>query len=154
MNRAVAVVGITLVGLAVGFAVAGALNDEGQREVALVLAMDGGVCKPQDPEKLGGSWVRSKITWHVTNNCTSAQVVAMQNFRKREDGTPSGTTENDLVKPYPPMSQSIGPGASSDVDTHLKKFKLWDTYKYSICAGPDTQNLGTCIDPDVDVWPF
>lgn len=155
MNRTVAVVGGTIVGLAVVFVVAGALKNDGKREVDVVLSTADGVCKAVEPvDKLGGSWVRSKLTWHVTNNCTSAQIVGMQDFKKRPE---LGSTENDLVKPYPPMSQSISatpPNNTGDVETHLKKFKFWDTYKYSICTDPAAQNPATCIDPDVDVWPF
>jgi len=151
MKRAVAVVGITIVGLAVVLAAAVQLSGD-KREVSVELTMQKEGCKAVDNvDTLQGSKLRPKLTWHIINHCATPQNVWIQDFKKRVDGSP-GQAENDLVKPYPVMV-SVAQGAPADADAHIQKFKFFATYKYDICVGADSQNQ-LCIDPDVDVWPF
>lgn len=157
MNRMVAVVagGVVLL-IVVGF---GAITfmKKGKPEVKLILNASGADCRIQMPDVVGERHGK-KVKWTITNNCSSGQLVRLSDFKRRHlIGDGYDAFDNAVVSPYPPTSQLIGPGGTAALDATLDKgVKYWpliDTYKYTICVGPDASNLTNCIDPDVEVWP-
>ena len=127
-------------------------DHRGKPDVNVTLTQAGDVCTPAVSDVIGGGWLK-KVTWHITNGCTNAQVVTMQDFVK-DDGGKKSTDRVSVFSDDPVVSETINPGAGEyQLKARISKFVLLTSlYHYTICTrAPSGANR--CVDPDVEIWP-
>jgi|SRR5450759_5171843 hypothetical protein len=156
---AVVVVGVVGVGLFTGCRYLGFVaTNKGKSDVDVVLSMQGGICKADEKvDDLGGEKDK-KITWHVSNrDCDIPQYVTFSEYRERLP-TGLGPVDTGVVDPDPAYSKQLARGDKDNVDAKIAKEihkpNPDKVFKYRICVGPFPNPTITCLDPDVDVWPF
>ena len=111
---------------------------------------------------LGGKW-KAKLTWHLTNNCTTAQYVRVMHYQEyrsadEPDPTKLRAVDDNIVDPTPADSNRLDPGDDDKkLEAHIKKDNTGSgkdiLYKYWICVGSTPGPTTNCLDPDVDIWP-
>jgi hypothetical protein len=156
----VLVVGVVAVGLFTGCRKAGpSFTKKGKPDVDVELTMQNGLCQVKRPvDDLGGEKDK-QISWTVTNvDCDIPQYVTFSEYREHLAGGGYGPIDTGVVDPNLASSKQIERGKNDNVKAKIAKEiknpnpdKL---FKYKICTGPSPNPTVTCLDPDVDVWPF
>src|SRR5437899_986747 len=82
---------------------------EGKPQTEIRLSIQGGVCKANEPDRLGG-YHNDKVKWNVQNDCTDAQYVTITNYREKldpADPTKLGPPDTGVVDKDPAWSGRI-----------------------------------------------
>jgi hypothetical protein len=130
----------------------------GPRAYVFLNIIDDGTCQATDWVGTIGGAKDTRITWYLTNNCTTNQFVTITNYQQEIGGDPNnlGSAVNDVMDSDPAYYDNLAPG-DQDKKLDAKIIKTGNGsgtfFKYSICVGDSHGKKAYCLDPDVDVWP-
>ena len=158
MKRSLVVgAGAVVIGGLVLAVAASAVFKKGKKQIDVTLDTVGSDCVVTINDVLGER-KNGKVTWRVTNNCSSPRYIRFQNFRRRHffDNNLDSPNPNTVDPPTP--SGIIPANGRADVDAtiHRDPIAIWpffDTAKYDVYVGADDSSGRVVLDPDVEIWP-
>ncbi len=123
-------------------------------DVNVVLEQSNTQCRAADPLPFRAQH-GDTITWHVTNNCTSAYFVQFKNFGRKNDNGSTGNPEADVVDKEPVSRTAIAANGGTDTlpATVTKVINSGSVfYKYEIWLGTTAANLAVNRDPEIEIY--
>jgi hypothetical protein len=130
----------------------------GKYDVDVYVEMNAGLCQVRGPVETLGGKKNQQITWLVHNvDCNIPQYVTFDDYKPYLVGGGYGPVDHTVVVPDLATSGPIARTRDEKVKAAIDKEAKNDKdimFKYRICTGPFPNPTMTCLDPDVDVWPF
>jgi hypothetical protein len=125
-----------------------------QLNITILLTDDTpGVCKATSPPGLKSKRLH-EVSWSIANNCSNAQYVRIDHFRRQRDDGSFGFSEGILE--YVPETDTPIDARSGGALGPVRVIKQPDKeafYKYEVLVSTDKKTWTSAVDPDIDIWP-